>query len=184
MSKKKDICPFFVGIISIREGNSIQESDLNHDLISLFKDHRAMAYKLPDPNRATVLHASKRPFDGFARFPSPVNDFWFEAKLIKNNVTAFSSSRVEDHQFESLRKIKQNGGNTAIILGCWIPRKDYWFMVFDVDFVFGLAGASLKQKDLLVYCDKKYNISLRNKDIGNFKPEWLLEKMITALPGG
>ena len=162
----------------------MKESDLNHDLVSLFKGCQAMAHKLPDPNQAVILSSSKRPFDGFARFPPPVNDFWFESKLIKNKVTAFSPSRVEDHQFDALRKIKQNGGRAAIILGCWIPRKDYWFMVFDVDFIFGLQGVSLKQKDLLAYCEKNFNISLRSKDVDFFKPEWLIDKMITELPGG
>ena len=158
------------------------EKTLNHDLISLFKDCGSMAWKIPDPNQAIVLNASKRPFDGFARFPPPVNDFWFEAKLIKNRIGAFSPSRVEEHQFNALRQIKQNGGRAAVILGCWIPRKDYWFMLFDVDFLLGLGGVSIKQKDLLALCEKKYNISLRSKDVGDFKAEWLIEKMITSLP--
>jgi hypothetical protein len=159
------------------------EKNLNHDLVSLFKDNGAMSWKIPDPNQAMVLNASKRPFDGFARFPPPVNDFWFESKLIKNQVKAFSPSRVEEHQFEALQHIKRNGGHAAIILGCWIPRQDYWFMVFDVDFIIGLEGVSIKKKDLLSLCEKKYNISLRSKDIGSFKPEWLIDKLITSLPG-
>jgi len=163
----------------------LKEANLNHDLISLFKNHEAMAWKIPDPNQATVLNASKRPFDGFARFPPPVNDFWFESKLIKNKIQAFNTGRVEEHQFEALRRIKRNGGRAAIILGCWIPRKDYWFLVFDVDFVFGLGGVSIKQKELLSLCEKNYNISLRAKDIdiGSFKSYWLIDKMIASLPG-
>ena len=162
----------------------MKESDLNHDLVSLFKSHNAMSWKIPDPNQATVLNAAKRPFDGFARFPPPVNDFWFESKLIKNKVCAFVTNRVEEHQFEALKKIKQNGGHVAVILGCWIPRRDYWFMVFDVDFIFGLGGVSIKQKELFALCEKKYNISLRSRDIDSFKPEWLLDKLITSLPAG
>jgi hypothetical protein len=161
----------------------LKESNLNHDIISLFKDHEAFSFKIPDPNQATVLNASKRPFDGFARFPPPVNDFWFESKLIKNKIMAFNPARVEKHQFEALQQIKRNGGRTAIILGCWIPRHDYWFMVFDVDFIAGLNGVSIKQKDLLSFCSNNYNISLRNRDINAFKPEWLINKMITSLPG-
>jgi hypothetical protein len=159
------------------------ERTLNHDLVSLFKDHNAFSFKISDPNQATVLNASKRPFDGFARFPPPVNDFWFEAKLIKSKVQAFNPGRVEEHQFEALRHIKRNGGRAAIILGCWIPRKDYWFMVFDVDFIFGLGGVSIKQKELLSLCEKNYSISLRSKDIDSFKSEWLIDKLITSLPG-
>ena len=161
----------------------MQEADLNHDIVALFKDHGAMAHKLPDPNKVTALEASKRPFDGFARFPPPINDLWFESKLIKNKVQAFSPRRVEDHQFDALRQIKRNGGNAAIILGCWIPRKDYWFMVFDIDFIFNLGNVSIKQRDLFYYCEKNLNISLKSKDIGLFKPEWLVDKMIASLPG-
>jgi hypothetical protein len=159
------------------------EKSLNHDIVSLFKDHGAFAFKIPDPNQATVLNASKRPFDGFARFPPPINDFWFESKLIKNKVKAFNPARIEEHQFEALQHIKQNGGRAAIILGCWIPRQDYWFMIFDIDFISGLGGVSIKQKDLFFYCEREYNISLRNRDINSFRPEWLIDKMITFLPG-
>ena len=161
----------------------MQESDLNHDLVSLFKAQGAMSWKIPDPNQVTVLNASKRPFDGFARFPPPVSDFWFESKLIKNKVQAFNPNRVEEHQFEALKQIKRNGGHVAVILGCWIPRGDYWFMAFDVDFLFGLGGVSIKQKELLSLCEKNYNVSLRSRDIGSFKPEWLLDKLVTSLPG-
>jgi hypothetical protein len=162
----------------------VQESDLNHDLISLFNDTGAMAYKIPDPGRSAVLSAAKRPFDGFARFPPPVNDFWFESKLIKNKVKSFDTKRVKDHQFTALRSVKRNGGYSAVILGCWIPRRDYWFLVFDVDFIYGLGGMPIKRKELCLYCEKSYNISLRNRDIDFFRPEWLIDKMIKSLPGG
>jgi hypothetical protein len=156
---------------------------LNHDLVSLFNDHKAFAFKIPDPNQATVLNASKRPFDGFARFPPPVNDFYFESKLIKNKVQAFNPKRVEAHQFDALRQIKRNGGHVAIILGCWIPRQEYWFMAFDVDFIYGLGEISIKQKELLSLCEKNYNVSLKSRDIASFKPEWLLNKLVTSLSG-
>jgi hypothetical protein len=161
---------------------SMTEKMLNHDLVALFKDHGAMAWKIPDPNQISVLNSSKRPFDGFARFPPPVHDFWFESKLIKNKIQSFSVRRVEKHQLESLSLIKKNGGRAAVILGCWIPRQDYWFMVFDVDFIFALNGISIKRKDLLSLCEKNYRISLRAKDLQSFRPEWLIEKMISALP--
>ena len=161
----------------------MKESDLNHDIVSLFKNHEAMSWKIPDPNQATVLNASKRPLDGFARFPPPVNDFWFESKLIKGKVKAFDLTRIEPHQFEALQHIKRNGGRAAVILGCWIPRRDYWFIIFDVDFLFSREGVSIKQKELFALCEKNYNISLRSKDIGLFKPEWLIDKLVTSLPG-
>lgn len=158
------------------------EKTLNHDLVSLFNACGAFAYKIPDPPKGGVLSAAKRPFDGFARFPPPVNDFWFESKLIKNGVKAFNPGRVEAHQLDALLRIKRNGGRAAVILGCWIPRRDYWFMLFDADFLIGLDGASVKQKDLAALREARYNISLRGKDTGSFKPEWLMEKLITALP--
>jgi len=159
------------------------EKNLNRDLVHLFKCHNAMSYKLPDPNQAVVLNASKRPFDGFARFPPPVNDFWFESKLMKNKLYAFNTNRVEEHQLESLMQIKKNGGSAAVILGCWVPRKEYWFMVFDVGFIKELGGASIKQKELLALKKQNYHISLRNEDCELFKPDYLIEKMIKSLPG-
>jgi penicillin-binding protein-related factor A (putative recombinase) len=103
--------------------------------------------------------------------------------LIKNKVQAFSLKRVEDHQFESLRLIKQNGGHVAVILGCWIPKKDYWFMVFDADLIYERRETSIKQKELFSLCEKGYNISLRNKDFNMFKPELLMDRMVKSLPG-
>ena len=161
----------------------MKEANLNHDIISLFNRYGSVSWKIPDPNRAVVLNASKRPFDGFARFPPPVNDFWFESKLIKNKVTAFDVGRVEKHQIDSLSKIKRNGGRSAVILGCWVPRHEYWFMLFDIDFIIERKGVSVKKKELFLLCDKHYNISLRDKDIDLFKPEWLIDKLITSMPG-
>jgi hypothetical protein len=164
----------------------LKESNLNHDVASLFKDYGAFAYKIPDVGRHDVLHSSKRPFDGFARFPPPVNDFYFESKLIKNYLRAFSLNRIEEHQWGNLLQIKRIGGLTAIILGFWIPRNEYWFMCFDPGFLIGLSDQgkkSINKNELEYYCKKGYNISLKNKDIDLFKPEWLIEKMITSLPG-
>jgi len=156
------------------------EKNLNHDLVSLFALNNAFAHKLPDPSKDIVLSSSKRPFDGFARFPPPVNDFWFESKLIKNKVHAFSLKRVEDHQFDALRQIKRNGGFTAIILGYWVPHKEYWFMLFDVDFLYNRREGSIKKNELVYYYNKGYSISLKNKDRVLFKPEMLVEKMINT----
>jgi hypothetical protein len=102
----------------------MKEATLNHDLILLFKGTGHFSYKIPDPAQAQVLLSSKRPFDGFARFSEPVNDFWFESKLMKNKIGAFSLDRVDDHQYASLLQIKRSGGLTAVILGVWIPRRD------------------------------------------------------------
>jgi hypothetical protein len=162
----------------------LKESNLNHDIVCLFNASNAFPYKIPDAARNSVLSASKRPFDGFARFAPPVNDFWFEAKLIKNKISAFSLDRVEDHQYDSLLRIKANGGLTAVVLGVWIPRRDYWFMCFDPDFLVNLAKTgkkSINKKELNYYCEKGYNISLKSKDLINFLPEMLRDRIIDFL---
>jgi penicillin-binding protein-related factor A (putative recombinase) len=170
-----------------KNGDSLamKESDLNHDIVSLFKTTGSFAYKIPDPVQAQVLMASKRPFDGFARFQAPVNDFWFESKLMKNKIGAFSLDRVDDHQYESLLQIKKSGGLTAVIFGVWIPRQDYWFMCFDPEFLFGLAEQgkkSINKKELNYYCEKNYNISLRSKDLNKFSPGMMRDRIIDFLP--
>jgi hypothetical protein len=163
----------------------MKESDLNHDIVSLFMTTGSFAYKIPDPAQAQVLMASKRPFDGFARFSAPVNDFWFESKLIKGQIEAFSLNKVADHQYESLLQIKKSGGLTAVILGVWIPRRDYWFMCFDPEFLFGLAEQgrkSITKKELAYYREKNYSISLRSKDLIKFSPEMMRDRIIDFLP--
>jgi hypothetical protein len=163
----------------------MKESILNHDLISLFKGTGAFSYKIEDPHKAQVLSSSKRPFDGFARFSEPVNDFWFESKLSKNKIGAFSLDRVDDHQYASLLQIKKSGGLTAVILGVWIPRRDYWFMCFDPSFLLNLVKQgkkSISKKELNFYYENGYSISLRPKELAKFSPEILRDKIIDFLP--
>jgi hypothetical protein len=163
----------------------MKEATLNHDLVSLFKGTGHFAYKIPDPAQAQALSSSKRPFDGFARFSEPINDFWFESKLMKNKIGAFSLDRVDDHQYASLLRIKQSGGLTAIILGVWIPRQDYWFMCFDPEFLLNLLNSgkkSINKKELNFYCEREYNISLRSQNLTSFSPKMLRDKIIGFLP--
>jgi hypothetical protein len=162
----------------------MKESKLNADLIRLFKTF-GFAYKIPDPAQSQVLTSSKRPFDGFARFSEPVNDFYFESKLIKNSLKAFSLDRVEDHQWSNLLQIKRSGGLTAVILGVWIPRRDYWFLCFDPEFLLNLmelGKKSINKKELNFYCENEYSISLKSKDIIKFSPEILRDRIISFLP--
>jgi penicillin-binding protein-related factor A (putative recombinase) len=176
---------FLLGIKQKGEASVMEESVLNHDLVSLFKKTGHFAYKIEDPHRAEVLSSSKRPFDGFARFSTPVNDFWFEAKLMKYKITAFSLDRVSDHQYASLLQIKKSGGLTAVILGAWIPRRDYWFMCFDPEFLISLierGKKSINKRELDFYREQNYCISLRTKDLIKFKPEMLRERIIDFLP--
>jgi hypothetical protein len=163
----------------------MRESNLNHDIVSLFRNTGAFAYKIPDPVQAQVLSSSKRPFDGFARFPAPMNDFWFESKLMKGKVGAFSLDRVDDHQYASLLHIKKNGGLTAVILGLWIPRRDYWFMCFDPDFLLGLMNQgkkSVNKKEIVFYHEHDLSISLRTKDLDSFTPDILRDRIIDFIP--
>lgn len=157
------------------------EKELNHDIVSLFKEHGAFAYKIPDPPQQVAVSSAKRPFDGFARFPPPVCDIYFESKLIKNKVQAFNLSRIEPHQIDALLKIKRNGGTAIVTLGCWIPRKDYWFIAFDIDFIVGVKEISIKKKEILSLVDKGYCISLKAKDVSAFNPDWLKTKIVTSL---
>jgi hypothetical protein len=162
------------------------EKDLNRDLIHLFVTQgKAWGYKIPDSPKQIVLSSSKRPFDGIARFPLPVNDFYFESKLIKNSLKAFSLNRVEDHQWDNLLQIKRCGGLTAVILGVWIPRREYWFMCFDPEFLLNLVDLgkkSINKKELNFYCEKGYNISLKAKSLIKFSSELLRDRIIDFLP--
>jgi penicillin-binding protein-related factor A (putative recombinase) len=163
----------------------MDEAALNHDLISLFKGTGSFSYKIEDPHKAQALSASKRPFDGFARFYPPVNDFYFETKLIKHSVKAFSLNRIEDHQLANLLQIKKIGGLTAVILGVWIPRRAYWFLCFDPEFLLKLRNQgkkSINKKELNFYCEKGYSISLRSNALINFSPEMMLDRIIDFLP--
>lgn len=155
------------------------EKDFNHDLVSLFNEH-GWSYKIPDPSGMEALHASERPFDGFAHFASGA--FYFESKLIKNKLSAFSKNRVEDHQYDALLALKKIGAFTAVTLGYWVPRKDYKLFVFDPEFLFSMSQKSILGKQLKWYDDNGFSISMRQKDLGTFTPNLLKEKLICSLP--
>jgi hypothetical protein len=154
------------------------EKDLNHDLTKLFAS-KGWAYKIPDPAGITALSASQRPFDGFAAFPG--FDFFYESKLIKNKVSAFSIARVEPHQFANLLKLRELGKETAVVLGIWIPRSCYKILLFDPMFLYTLDKKSLNKKCLEAYVACGYAIDMRKPQ--DFWPEQLLEIRINKLPG-
>ena len=158
------------------------EKDLNHDLVTLFKS-QGWGWKIPDPDQRAMSSGGKRPFDGLAFFEG-IGAFYFESKLIKNKLQAFNLSRVEDHQYENLLTLRSLGAETAIILGFWVPRKDYYFFVFDPLFLFELRNSrkSILAKELLIYRELGACIDLRNT--GNFLPQMLLQKRINSLPKG
>lgn len=161
----------------------MNEKCLNHDLIRLFNDCGGFAYKIPDPSQEIVTASSKRPFDGFARFRS-IGDIYFESKLIKNKLQAFSFKRIEPHQIEALTRICDNGGEAVVILGYWEPRKAYWFMLFDICLIQQLIKAkvlSIKQKELMNLQARGCSISLTAKDRLTFSPEILKSKIIRSL---
>ena len=67
------------------------EKELNHDLVALFKT-AGWAYKIPDPSQESAISSSKRPFDGLAYFED-IGNFYFESKLDKHKLQAFSLTR-------------------------------------------------------------------------------------------
>jgi hypothetical protein len=149
------------------------EKDLNHDLIRMF-NRRGWAYKIPDPPASVALAASPRPFDGFAAFRG--FDFFYESKLIKNKIAAFSIARIEKHQFENLLKLRELGKETAIILGIWVARKSYQLLLFDPDFLYTLECKSILKKQLENYIAEGYAIDMRHTEL--FEPEMLLKRRI------
>lgn len=156
------------------------EKELNHDLVVLFKS-AGWAYKIPDPSQESAISSSKRPFDGLAYFKE-LGGFYFESKLDKHKLQAFSLNRVQDHQYENLLQLRELGAVTAVILGFWIPRKDYYFFVFDPLFLSKLKETrkSILGKELQWYKDNSYIIPVRWKQ--PFTPSLLLEKRIDFLP--
>jgi hypothetical protein len=154
------------------------EKDLNRDLTRLFNNY-GFAYKIPDPPASVALTASPRPFDGFAAFKG--FDFFYESKLIKNKIAAFSIARIENHQFASLLKLRGLGKKTGILLGIWIARKSYQVLVFDPYFLYTLTSKSILKKQLEMYIADGRAIDMRNA--GAFRPEMLLDYKIDKLPG-
>lgn len=157
----------------------MDEKVLNRDLVKLFKQH-GFAYKIPDAAGETAMFTDKRPFDGFAAFPE--FDFFFESKLIKNKISAFAKARVEPHQFENLLRLKSLGKQTGVILGLWIPRKSYAFLVFDPEFLFNLGQKSVLKFQLEAYV--KRGLSFDMKNLVSFNPGDLIEKRIDFLAEG
>ena len=156
----------------------MDEKILNRDLVKLFNQH-GWAYKIRDAIGETALLTDKRPFDGFAVFPEFT--FFYETKLIKNKVSAFSKARVELHQFENLLKLKSLGAQTGIILGIWIPRKSYYFFVFDPEFLFNLEQKSILKSQLEEYIKQEFAIDVRNEV--SFKPGVMISRRIDFLIG-
>ena len=157
----------------------MDEKTLNTDLVKLF-NKVGWAYKIRDAAGETAMSTDKRPFDGFAVFPEFT--FFYETKLIKNKISAFSKARVEPHQFENLLKLKALKKETAIILGLWIPRKSYRFLVFDHEFLFNLSQKSILKIQLEEYIEKGFAFDIRN--FVEFKPQVLLEHRIDFLVEG
>ena len=158
------------------------EKDLNHDLVSLF-NREGWSWKIPDPDQRAMSSGGKRPFDGVAFFKD-IGAYYFESKLIKNKLQAFSLDRIEEHQYENLLRLRSLGAETALILGFWASRKDYWFMCFDPLFLseLRLRKKSILAKELQTYIDKGYTINLRHTE--NFRPAVLLSRRIDFFPGG
>lgn len=156
------------------------EKNLNHDLVSLFSKH-GWSWKIPDPDQRAIQSGGKRPFDGVAYFKE-LGAVYFESKLMKNKLQAFSFSRIEEHQFDNLLTLRALGAATFIFLGFWVPRRDYYFFVFDPLFLYQQKDHrhSLTAKDLRWYLSRDFAIDLRHTE--NFTPQLLSQKCIKFLP--
>jgi hypothetical protein len=93
--------------------------------------------------------------------------------------------RVDEHQYASLLQIKRSGGLTSVILGVWIPRRDYWFLCFDPEFLSDLISRgkkSINRNELNFYRENGYSIPLRNTALAEFSPETLRSNIVDFLP--
>jgi len=142
----------------------VKESDLNTLIAHSFNELGGWAYKIPDPQGMAAISSSKRPFDVIAD-DSQVS--WkIESKFSSKGYKAFNVSRLEDHQYEGLKKLHELGNiniRPIVAYGVWEPRKffDVFFFSFRCFFVEKepLAIRSVKAKKLIELKEKGYCLS-------------------------
>ena len=145
----------------------MKESDLNTIIVNSFKANNYYAYKIVDPSSADVFTTSKRPFDIFAE--TKENVYHIETKLIKS-WKAFNFKVIKSHQLENLlflRKLNQDR-KSLIVLGVWIPYRNFCLFLFDILFITKLIGEgkkSILKKELLDYRKKNMFLNINKKII-------------------
>lgn len=142
----------------------MKESDLNRVINKNFKSI-GFSHKISDPVGG---YGIENPFDGISFiFNKPY--FW-ESKFLKNNFNAFNFSKIEDHQFENLTKIKKldimNISECIIILGYWVKNKIYEFFIFDINLIKDLkekGKVSILKKEILKLKEKDLSIKIKKE---------------------
>lgn len=128
--------------------------------------------------------SSKNPFDLFGISENLV--FYWESKLIKNDIKSFSFSAIREHQTANLLKIKEIVKNTllesfvfpCVSLGIWIPRKPIELFLFDIEYITNLqkmSKNSLVKKDLIKLIEQNKSIKIVNQ---KFDIRTIKEKII------
>lgn len=162
------------------------EADLNR-IIAKNLDETAFGYKIPDPQKANAMTASKRPFDLFGETHDAT--VYAESKLMKGGFQAFSFSHIRPHQRENLLRINQatahrvNRPLTLIILGVWESRKFFGLFFFDILFVDRLMNEpgrkSILKKELEAFYENVQYLTIK-KEV--FDVQSIQEKVIYDWP--
>ena len=107
----------------------MKESDMNRKIVSTYNNNGMWAYKIPDPPQVVATSSNKRPFDLFGICDE--YSFYFECKLLKNKYQSFNFKRFEEHQIDSLKRIKDknfmlnNKLLTLLVIGIWESRNRF-----------------------------------------------------------
>lgn len=128
----------------------MDEKDLNRAIVRSF-DQILFGHKISD-EASSYVSTSKKPFDYFAVTPDFV--VFGESKLIKG-MYAFNFNRLADHQIDSLRRtarIRRENSNvpvySVVSIGLWAPRKYFYVLFFDIDFLYSLIVANDDRKSI------------------------------------
>lgn len=117
------------------------------------------AFKIPDHAKGKSFVTN--PFDGFGILNN--KPLYYETKLIKKGIYAFSFDRIEEHQWKNLKQISdllKDNCYCFIFVGFYEIRKLKIVMVFDFNFLWQekqLGRKSFTKKELMqFYNDNKY----------------------------
>jgi hypothetical protein len=150
------------------------ESNLNtiiKNSINLLPKSRA--FKIPDGRGGISIQSPMDSFGVLLGYP-----LYYETKLVKKNLNAFSFDRIEDHQYENLEFYHSslvNKNYCLCIVGYYVPRVLKGVFIFDSHFVFeehSKGIKSFKKKQLLEW-KKDYFIDINYHTVDNKRVELL-----------